>query len=92
MKEMLCFINFIFIVTTHPDMNLRLSSKDRYEREIEKLSTARELGTRKKEKLTNRGFVKFKKINLLIWICNVDLKLLEIKAKRTVNQLMNVHS
>lgn len=84
MKEMLRFINFIFIVTTHPDMNFRLFNKHRYEQEIEKLSTSRELGTRKKEKFTNQDFAKFKKINLLIWVRNVDLKLLEIKAKRNI--------
>lgn len=84
MKEMPRFINFLLIVTTHPDMNLRLFNKHRYVQEIEKLSTPRELGTRKKEKLTNWDFVKFKKINLFILVRNVDLKLLEIKAKRNV--------
>lgn len=84
MKEMPRFINFIFIVTTHPDMNLRLFNKHRYVQEIEKLSTPRELGTRKKEKLTNWDFVKFKKkLICLFWSVMLTLNFLKSKQRET---------
>lgn len=65
-------------------MNLRLFNKHRYVQEIEKLSTPRELGTRKKEKLTNWDFVKFKKkLICLFWSVMLTLNFLKSKQRET---------